>query len=314
MTSIQSHILDFGIRRANFFGGKKVDPQGLRRRADRMAGAIRLHKNVRVAPVDAGPVPSEWLIPQDAPEDRALLYLHGGAWFMGSARVYRAFVSRLAHASRVRALVIDYRLAPEHPFPAGLDDCMAAYEWLRQNGNPPSKIVVAGDSAGGNLTLALLVALRDAGRPLPAGAVALSPATDLAGTGESRRTHLHLDPFFSNMKPNTIIEDYITSHDPRDPLISPLFADPSGLPPLLIHVGDHEMLLDDAVRFGDRAGAAGVQVKTVVWAGMFHVFQMFDPFLPEAREANRQIATFIRSLLDDNSAPSEATLPDRRFS
>jgi monoterpene epsilon-lactone hydrolase len=227
------------------------------------------------------------------------LYIHGGAWFLGSAGIYRGFVSNFAHACCIRALVINYRLAPENPFPAGLEDCIAAYEWLLQSGISPHKIVVAGDSAGGNLTLALLVALRDAGRPLPAGAVALSPATDMAGTGESYKTRRPLYPYFYNMSPTSpIIPDYITNHDPREPLISPLYADLRGLPPLLLHVGDHEILLDDTLRFAECARADGVDVKTVVWPEMFHVFQMFAPFLPEARRANQQIAAFITSRLN----------------
>jgi acetyl esterase/lipase len=299
MASIQSHFAKFGIRRLSIFSSEKTDPQRLRARAEGAARFARAHRGVRVVEVAAGSAHSEWLIPDSAPQDRALLYIHGGAWFLGSARTYRGFVSGLAYTSRTRALTIDYRLAPENPFPAGLDDCVSAYEWLLQSGISADKIVVAGDSAGGNLTLALLVALRDAGRPLPAGAVTLSPATDLAGTGESRQTRRHLDPYFYNMSPkSTIIPDYITNHDARNPLISPLYADLHGLPPLLMHVGDHEILLDDTLLFYDRACAAGVKVKLVVWPGMFHVFQMFAPFLPEAREANKQIAEFIGSRLN----------------
>lgn len=302
MASIQSHIFKFWIRRMKLFGGDTADPLVLRARMEKSAGLARTHRQVRVAPVSAGSVPSEWLIPKDSLPDRALLYLHGGAWFMGSARTHRAFVSRLSYASGSRALSINYRLAPEHPFPAGLDDCVTAYEWLLRSGIPADKIVVAGDSAGGNLTLALLVALRDAGKPLPAGAVGISPATDFAHTGESYRTRLHLDPYFSDAGHSAIISDYIGDHDPRHPFLSPLYADLRGLPPLLIHVGDHEILLDDAVRFGERAAEAGVDVKTVVWPGMFHVFQMFAPILPEARQANAQIAAFIRARQDGMTA------------
>jgi acetyl esterase/lipase len=296
VASIQSAILKIFIRQLGIFGGKHFDPQSQRMRLEKLVGMAGPPRKVQVLPVDAGHVPAEWLIPPDAPQDRALLYIHGGAWFMGSTRTHRAFVSRLACASRTRALAINYRLAPEYPFPAGLEDCIAAYEWLLQDGLSASKIIVAGDSAGGNLTLALLIALRDAGKPLPAGAVAISPATDLAMTGESHKTRLRLDPYFSNMGPNTIIKDYITDHDPRHPLISPLYADLHGLPPLLIHVGDHETLLDDAVRFGERAAAAGVQATTVVWPKMFHVFHLFAPVLPEAQQANEQIVEFLSSL------------------
>jgi acetyl esterase/lipase len=300
MASLQSHLFDFFIRHMNIFGGDGYDPQAVRQRSEQAGFMAKPQAHVQMLPVEAGAVPAEWLVPQAAPETSALLYLHGGAWFLGSPKLYRRFVSGLAQASGVRALVIDYRLAPEHPFPAALEDCISAYEWLLGSGIPAHKIVVAGDSAGGNLTLALLVALRDRGRPLPAGAVAISPATDLAGTGESQRTRRHLDPFFYKMGTNRIVEDYITSHDACHPHISPLYADLRGLPPLLIHVGDHEILFDDAVRFGEKAAAAGVQVKLVVWPGMFHVFQLWGSLLPEARRANAQIAGFVRQRLEDD--------------
>ena len=306
MASVQSYLLKFWLRRQNLFGDEEYNPQKSRLQMEKFAGLSKPHRKVQVGPVEADSVPSEWLIPQGAPEDRALLYIHGGAWYMGSTRTHRGLVSYLAYESGVRALSINYSLAPENPFPAGLDDCITAYEWLLQDGISPDKIVVAGDSAGGNLTLALLIALREAGKPLPAGAVALSPATDLAYTGESMQTRAHLDPILPHLGPSSIIKDYITNHDPCDPLISPLYADLHGLPPILIHVGDHETLLDDAVRFGERACAAGVEAKTVVWPEMFHVFQIFTPLLPEARRAIDQIAIFIRSRLDDN--PIEASV------
>ncbi|OGN90471.1 MAG: hypothetical protein A2Y88_03000 [Chloroflexi bacterium RBG_13_48_10] len=173
MASLQSTILQFWLRRQNLFGAEKYDPLSLRMRIEHTAGKFKPHRNVQIIPVYAGGVPAEWLIPNSAPLDRALLYIHGGAWFMGSTRTHRGFVSNLAYASGIRVLSINYRLAPEYPFPAGLEDCITAYEWLLNFGISPNKIVVAGDSAGGNLTLALLVALREAGKSLPAGAVAL---------------------------------------------------------------------------------------------------------------------------------------------
>jgi monoterpene epsilon-lactone hydrolase len=299
MASIQSRILSYWLSRQKMFQLGEADPIELRHRIEQ-AGRIGIpHRKVKIRPVIAASVPSEWLVPPQAPPDHALLYIHGGAWFMGSTNTHRGLVSYIAYESKIRVLSINYRLAPEHPFPAGLEDCEIAYEWLQQNGIPADNIVIAGDSAGGNLTLALLVTLRDAGKPLPAGAVALSPATDLAFTGESIRTHLKVDPIFATMKPNTTIEDYITDHDPHEPLISPLYANLVGLPPLLIQVGDHEILLDDAVRFGERARAAGVDTEVVVWPGMFHVFQVYTPILPEARQAITQIADFIDSHLNE---------------
>jgi monoterpene epsilon-lactone hydrolase len=294
MSSIQGKMIDFWFRHQGALGSTDMDPKAVRTRADRAGPFAWPHKGVKVLRVNANGVPSEWLIPARASKECALLYIHGGAWFMGSTSTHRALVSRIAYASSVRALAINYRLAPEFPFPEGLEDCICTYKWLLQNGIPASQIVVAGDSAGGNLTLALLLALRDRDVPLPAGAVALSPATDLAFTGESLQTRLQVDPIFFRGGPISIIQDYISNHDPHEALISPLFGDLHGLPALLIQVGDHEVLLDDALRFGEKAAAAGVDVTTVVWPEMFHVFQIFSPFLPEARRAIEQIADFIR--------------------
>ncbi len=305
MASIPANLVKLWFRRQNVFGSGKYDPQAIRQRADGVSLFSRPRSNVQVVPTDAAGVPSEWLIPKGSPRDEAVLYIHGGAWFMGSANTHRGFVSRLAYDAGVRILLINYRLAPEYPFPAGLDDCISTYEWLIRSGIQPSRLVVVGDSAGGNLTLSLLVALRDGHKPLPAAAVAISPATDLAFTGQSVQTRLHLDPIFAHGGPTTIIQDYITSHDPHEPLISPLYADLHGLPALLIHVGDHEILLDDSVRFGKKALEAGVDASTVVWPEMFHVFQLFTPLLPEARKATHQLASFIRSRLGTgNSFPS----------
>jgi acetyl esterase/lipase len=298
MASFQAAVLNLLLKRQHFFGTGEYNPQRLRIHMDRAAGRMIRHRNVNIVPEPAGPVPAEWLIPRDAPDDRALLYIHGGAWFMGSTATHRGLVSYLSYESNVRALSINYRLAPEYPFPAGLDDCINSYEWLLHTGIPAQKIVVAGDSAGGNLALALLVALRDADKPLPAGAVVLSPATDLAFTGESMKTRAHLDPILSNLGSNSIVPDYITSYDPHHPYISPLYADLNGLPPILIHVGDYETLLDDSVRFGERLRAAGVDARVVVWPEMFHVFQIFVPFLPEARKAVAQLASFIKSQMN----------------
>ncbi len=293
MPSIQSSLLAYWLRRQKIFQAGEVDTLELRRRIEQ-AGNIGIpHRKVKVEPVVADSVPAEWLTPPGAMENCALLYIHGGAWFMCSPHTHRGMVSRLAYASHVRALSIDYRLAPEYPFPAGLEDCIIAYDWLLSQGIPASRLVVAGDSAGGNLTLALLVVLRDRGKPLPAGAAALSPATDLAFTGESARSRLHKDPIFATMGPNNIVPDYIGDHDPREPLISPLYAELHGLPPVLIHVGENEILYDDAVRFANKATAAGVNAKVVVWPGMFHVFQIYTPILPEARQSVAQIAAFI---------------------
>jgi acetyl esterase/lipase len=281
----------------NIFGGDDFELARMRRRANRLADVAPVHRKVEVSQVNANGVSAEWHQPQSASEDRAILYLHGGAWMIGSAAMYRPYVSRLARECGAPALVVDYRLAPEHPFPAGLDDCLAAFNHLVDNGIAPEKVVVAGDSAGGNLTLALLVSRRDRRLPLPAAAVGISPATDLTRSSPSRQTRARVDPFFGGHELGYITQQYAVEQAPDHPLISPLFADLSGLPPLLLHVGDHEVLLDDSILFADKARAAGVEVTLKVWPEMFHVFQIFDPLLPEARRANEEIGEFVRQHL-----------------
>jgi acetyl esterase/lipase len=298
MASIQSRLVKFLLGRLDLFGGGEIDVVKLRSRFDRMVSLSRAHRRVSVSPAEIDGVPAEWLIPRDAPDDRALLYLHGGGWMVGSARMYRSFVSKLAFSCRTRALVIDYRLAPEHPFPAALDDCIAAYDHLVAGGVRPERIVVAGDSAGGNLTLALLVVLRDGGKPLPGAAVVISAVTDLTASGDSYQSRAEVDLYAGGHEDDTLARWYAGEYPLDHPLVSPLFADLHDLPPLLLHVGDHEILLDDATRFAARARDSGVDATLVVWPEMFHVFHTFTPFIPEARQANREIAEFIRAHLE----------------
>src|SRR5215470_16976890 len=211
-----------------------------------------------VDPVDAGGVPAEWVAAPGAGPGRVLLYFHGGAYQIGSPATLRHLVALLSGAARARALSVAYRLAPEHPFPSAIEDALAAYRWLLASGIDPALIAVAGDSAGGGLALGALVALRDAGDPMPAGAVMLSPWTDLALTGESLRTRAAVEVM---IKPEGLPEAvalYLADADPRHPYASPLYADLRGLPPLLIHVGDAEVILDDSTRLAARAGESGV--------------------------------------------------------
>jgi acetyl esterase/lipase len=242
-------------------------------------------------PVDAGGVPAEWIGAQDT-DNGALLYLHGGAYVIGSINTCRELAGRLARAAKRRVLAIDYRLAPENPYPAALDDTVAAYHWLLGEGVDPSQIVLAGDSAGGGLALAALLALRDAGQPLPAGAVCLSPWTDLALTGASIETQAQADPILAAHILRRHAQYYAGDRDLTTPLISPLYADLTGLPPLLFQVGTDEILLDDARRCAHKARQAGVEVSLDVYEGMFHVFQMVR-FLPETKQSIRRIAEFV---------------------
>ena len=300
MPSLRSRWFRFFLRRFNFLNGSNVSLPELRRRTGISAGMLRLPDKTAVRKVLAGTVPAEWVIPPDSPDDRALLYFHGGAFIFCSLDTHRTLVARLALAGATRALSVDYRLAPEHPFPAALEDCLAAYRFLLQSGIDPRRIVVAGDSAGGNLALALLLALRRDGDPLPAAAVCLSPVTDLVWTAESHKTKAEIDPIFPKGSISSLrarIEaGYIGSGDPRNPLISPLYGDWRGMPPILLHVGEDEVLLDDSVRLAERVREAGGMAEVVIWPGMWHVFQVFAPFLPEACRSIDRIGIFIRDM------------------
>jgi acetyl esterase/lipase len=192
-------------------------------------------------------------------------------------------------------LGVDYRLAPEHPFPAAVEDATAAYRWLVSRGTDPAHIAIAGDSAGGGLTLATLIALRDAGDPLPAAAACLSPWVDLEGVGASMTSKAAVDPFVRKEMIEFMAQQYLGGRDLRTPLAAPLYADLQGLPPLLIQVGTAEVLLDDATRIAERARAAGVEVSLEVWDDMIHVWQLFAPMLPEGQQAIERIGAFIRA-------------------
>ena len=229
-----------------------------------------------------------------------LLYLHGGGLVSGSGGFYLPLAAHISAAAKCAVLLPDYRLAPEHPFPAGLEDCVRAHEWMIANGpsgpGPAKATFIAGDSAGGNLTLATLLALRDRKLPLPAGGIPLSAATDFTLASESLKTVN--DPIISARTMPEFRDRYLGKTDPRNPLASPVFGDYRGIPPLLIQVGEHEMLRDDSVRVAKKARADGIPVKLEVWPGMFHVFQSHEPLLPEAQQAIEHIADFMRSAHD----------------
>ena len=253
--------------------------------------------DVRVEPTSAGGVPAEWVEAPDAASDRVLLYLHGGGYTSGSPATHRDLAGRLSRAAGVRVLNVDYRLAPEHPHPAAVEDATAAYRWLLDRGLDPAGTAVAGDSAGGGLTLATLVALRDEGAPLPAAAVGISPWVDLEGVGASMDTKADADPMVQREGLLEMARAYLGPHPPRTPLAAPLHADLRGLPPLLLHVGTAETLLDDAVRFAERAREAGVDVTLETWDDMIHVWHIFAPMLPEGQQAIERVGEFLRKHL-----------------
>jgi acetyl esterase/lipase len=248
------------------------------------------HKTIRVADV-----PCVWLVPQNSPTDQALLYLHGGAFMFGLSSLHIEMLAHLANAMNSRVLAVDYRLAPKYSYPAALDDCIAVYRWLLAEGFAAEEIAIAGDSAGGNLTLTSLLRLRDSGDPLPAAAACLSPVADLTGAG--RQMPIDHDPLLHPRMMRKANRSYIGQDDARNPLISPIFGDWHGLPPLLIHAGEDEILRDDAIRCEKKAKEAGVDVRLEIYPHMWHVWQLF-PELPEAERSLADIGQFLKSHLD----------------
>lgn len=268
--------------------------QELRDRIDANMGNLPLAEGTSAAEVDAGGVHTIVCTRKGGDDDPLFLYFHGGGYRIGSALAYRAYGSHLAKAANARVVLVDYRLAPENPFPAGVDDAMTVYRWALDAGTPASRIVIGGDSAGGGLTAALLLAARDAGLPLPAGGVLLSPWIDMTMSGASYETRSEADKMWSRTNAQAAAELYLGDHDPLDPLVSPMFADWAGMPPLLIQVGDAETLLDDAGTLATKAAAAGVDVEHHVYAEMPHVWQLSYPAYPEAVDAVTQIGEFVR--------------------
>jgi acetyl esterase/lipase len=267
---------------------------------ERMRGAMEkvsehVARDVKCEAVSAGGVPAEWIVPPNAANDRVILYLHGGGYVMGSINTHRAMIARIARASEAKAMALNYRMAPEDPFPTAVDDATAAYRWLLAQGYKPGKIVISGDSAGGGLTLATLLALRDAGIPLPAAAVPISPWADLEGTGASIQTRAAADPMVDKAGLLRMAQMYAGDSDPKNPLISPIYADYKGLPPMLIQVGDAEILLDDSTRVAERARAAGIKVELEAWPEMFHVWHVFAKILPEGQQAIDRIGEYVRA-------------------
>ena len=248
--------------------------------------------------INAGGVSADRVITPASRPNRHVLYLHGGAYRLGAPSTYRHFTWRIASAAQARVLVVDYRLAPEHPFPAALEDAVSYYCWLLAEGADPRQIAVIGDSAGGGLALALLLKLRDSGLPLPAAAVVLSPWTDLALTGASLTLNAKLDAMVHAEDIPKFAADYLAGADPRHPYASPLYGDPTGLPPTLIQVGSEELLRDDAVRMAERMQRVHCQAELQIWPRMPHVWHLFAPILPEAREAIAEISKFLQRTMD----------------
>ncbi len=269
---------------------------------ERLAKYTRLPASTTVETVAEGRVSGEWINSRRAEHGRAVMHVHGGGYVLGSPRTHRGLANGLSLVARARVFMPEYRLAPEHTYPAALEDVLAAYRWLlTQPGVTPSRLAVSGDSAGGGLALSLLVALREAGDPLPACYVGFSPWTDLSATGPSVHELDAADPWLSSHLLLPVGRSYAGDAGVHDPGVSPLFADLKGLPPMLVHAGSDEILLDDTRRLVHRAREAGVDASYGVFHGLWHVFQAF-PGLPESKAAMREIGGFIRRHTDRSVA------------
>jgi len=275
----------------------KLDLEWERKDVESLASMFKPIHPIQYTPVTANGVPAEWIKPRDMQTSRTMLFLHGGSFNSGSINSHRVLAGNVAFASKARTLLINYRLAPEHPYPAGLEDCIAAYQWLLAQGADPSQILLAGDSAGGTLVLALMLHLRDQQQPLPVAAICLSPAPDLTFSSESWTFNAKKDLMIDVRKERQSVEIYLGGTDVRSPLASPYFGELHGLPPLLIQVGSYEVLLSDAQHLTEKAKAAGVEVKLEVWPHMQHEWQFAANILPEGRQAIASIGTFVEAVL-----------------
>jgi epsilon-lactone hydrolase len=262
-----------------------------------IASRIPKRRDMHYEHVEVEGMAAELIRPPKVAEQEIVLHLHGGAFILGSYNVDRVVAARLAYLTGKCVLTPNYRLAPEHPFPAAIEDALKVYRWVLKRGIEPSRVVVTGTSAGGALAIALLVSARAAGDPLPAAAVCLSPLLDLTASGTSVKTNIRSDVMLRPDMLEYVREVYLGTTDPKTPLASPLFADVHGLPPMLIQAGGSELLLDDAVRFANRAREAGIDVELSIWEGMFHGWHALAFFLPEGRQAMEQVSEFIRARL-----------------
>ncbi|MTI79640.1 MAG: alpha/beta hydrolase [Firmicutes bacterium] len=287
------HLLKFKLKKEDWDLNTSII--NFRQECEKGAGRFgKIPNGIEISPVTINGISAEWILPHKGTKDKVILYTIGGGYVSGSCNDHRSIVAKIVEGSGVSMLLFEHRLAPEHPYPAALEDSVTAYRWLLGQGILPSDIMIVGESAGGGLCLATLLALRDQGIPLPAAAVALSPWTDLKLTGDSHRTKAKV--CLSPKGMSTVCSKYyVGDNDPCLPWISPLYGDLHGLPPILIYVGEYETLLDDSVRFAEKAKAAGVDVTLNIGEGMIHCYPLLPSFIPEAREAMSNICSFIKT-------------------
>lgn len=283
-----------------------ADVNELRASLKKIVRYTRKARHVSVDETEITGLYAEWLRPDGAPADKVLLYLHGGAYVVGDCSTHRQMVSHIARSAGIAALVPEYRLAPEHPFPAAIDDAVGIYRALLADGFSPSDVFIAGDSAGGALSVATMLSLRHIGVPLPAAAVLLSPFLDITASGETSLTRADQDPWFEAKDVPVVARHYCPGEpDLTHPLISPVFANVAGLPPTYIQVGDDEILLSDSTRFADKMNEAGREIELEIWPEMWHVFQIFVGKMPEARRAINRIGDYLKARIErnENSEP-----------
>ena len=294
--SFRAKLARLGLRWFVKRSGQRQTLKESRRQYVAMQRVIpRPPRSVSTTHINAGGVTGDWIVTPQSRTDRSVLYLHGGAYRVGSPTIYRHFTWRLAEVTRAGLLAIDYRLAPENPFPAALNDAFGAFRWLRER--KPGDSIIMGDSAGGGLALGLLLKLRDMGSPMPRAAAVLSPWTDLALTGRTLALNADADVLLNTSDLPEFAADYLAGADPRTPYASPLYGDPAGLPPTLIQVGSDEIIRDDAVRMADKMRQAKCHVELSIWPRMPHVWHMLVPFVPEAQAAIMQIGRFVEEAL-----------------
>jgi acetyl esterase/lipase len=260
-------------------------------RQNLLAKLAPMPKGILSTPIVANGVSARWIEPR-SPENRIIIYLHGGGFVLGSVDSHKEWIARLADATKSRCLAVEYRLAPEHPFPAGLEDTLKVYEWVLRENPTTSEIYFAGDSAGGGLAVAALISLRDKNEPLPKAAFCFSPWFDLSLTGESIRGNAEKDPILRETDLKLFAKYYAGDQVLSQPLLSPLNANLERLPPIILHVGSDEILLSDSVRFANKAQKSGVNVILQVWKKQFHGYQMV-PFLPETKQSLTLIANYL---------------------